>query len=122
MKFPTPAEDGAEWLALVTRIRERLCLSQLDIARHCGVARQTVSAWIHGRRRPSLDCRRKLMLLAAEQGIPGRDGVARDAGSLAALLEMLPEEARREVLEFARFKLVRLPDSDLLDHRQSRSF
>jgi transcriptional regulator with XRE-family HTH domain len=115
--FPTPAEDGAEWLALLVRIHEQLCLSQLEIAARCGVARQTVSAWMHGRRTPSMICRRKLMLLAAEQGIPGRDGVARDAGSLAALLERLPEEARREVLDFARFKLVRLPDRDLLDHR-----
>lgn len=127
-----------DWAVLVKRIQERMYLSQMDISQRCGVARQTVSAWLHRRRMPGLYAKRELIILAAEAGVlddvaePGQtegqqplrrnipawlfnkeeqgdatgvDSV--DARQLRVLLDQLPEQAREEVLEFARFKIFR---------------
>ncbi len=108
----------ADWAALVQRIQKRMYLSQLDIATRCRVARQTVSAWLHHRRSPGLYARRALLTLAAEAGVldesaePGDESPARrddghDTRQLLILMDQLSAEARREVLEFARFKIFR---------------
>ena len=57
---------GHDWSALVTRIQERMFLSQLDIADRCGVARQTVSAWMNKRRAPGLYAKRAQKLGTGE--------------------------------------------------------
>jgi transcriptional regulator with XRE-family HTH domain len=107
-----------DWSALVTRIQERMFLSQLDIADRCGVARQTVSAWMNNRRAPGLYAKRALLELAAEAGVldeseaptgimPGERDELRDARQLHTLLKQMSPESREEVLEFARFKIAR---------------
>jgi hypothetical protein len=98
-----------DWSALVTRIQERMFLSQLDIADRCGVARQTA---------PGLYAKRALLELAAEAGVldeseaptgimPGERDELRDARQLHTLLKQMSPESREEVLEFARFKIAR---------------
>ena len=112
------SETTTDWAALVARVQERLYLSQLEIAARCGVARQTMSAWMHGRRVPGLFAKRTLLSLAAEAGVldtkelPGEPPEAGAGGGaefrqLRALLGQISPESRREVLEFARFKLMR---------------
>lgn len=112
------ASQGTDWAVLVQRIRERMYLSQVDIAARCGVARQSVSAWLHHRRAPGLYAKRALLLLAAEAGVldegeaprdgyPARREGEPDALQLQVLMDQLSAEARREVLEFARFKILR---------------
>ena len=107
-----------DWSALVTRIQERMFLSQLDIADRCGVARQTVSAWMNNRRAPGLYAKRALLELAAEAGVldeaeaptgtvPGDRDELHDARQLHTLLKQMSEQAREEVLDFARFKIAR---------------
>jgi len=107
-----------DWSALVTRIQERMFLSQLDIADRCGVARQTVSAWMNNRRAPGLYAKRALLELAAEAGVldeseaptgtvPGNRDELHDARQLHTLLKQMSEQAREEVLDFARFKIAR---------------
>ena len=112
------ARREADWAALVQRIQKRMYLSQLDIATRCRVARQTVSAWLHHRRSPGLYAKRALLALAAEAGVldetvaTGDGSTARrddgsDARQLQILMDQLSPEARREVLEFARFRVLR---------------
>jgi transcriptional regulator with XRE-family HTH domain len=112
------ASREADWAALVQRIQKRMYLSQLDISTRCRVARQTVSAWLHHRRSPGLYAKRALLTLAAEAGVldereTAGDGstARRDDGSnarqLQILLDQLSPGARQEVLEFARFKILR---------------
>lgn len=129
------ADRRTDWGSLVTHIQERLYVSQLEIAERCGVARQTVSAWVHHRRQPGLYAKRELAVLAAEAGVldlvasrdgaggpsegvgqrvvsrreqtGGRPGAIPDARQLALLLEQLSPAAREEVLEFTRFKISR---------------
>jgi len=128
------ADGGTDWGKLVTHIQERLFMSQLGIAERCGVARQTVSAWVHHRRQPGLYAKRELVVLAAEAGVldlvaprdgegsqdeiqqrvlrskggtDGRSGEIPDARQLALLVEQLSPAAREEVMEFARFKITR---------------
>jgi transcriptional regulator with XRE-family HTH domain len=107
-----------DWSALVTRIQERMFLSQLDIADRCGVARQTVSAWMNNRRAPGLYAKRALLELAAEAGVldeaeaptgtvPGDRDELHDARQLHTLLKQMSEQAREEILDFARFKIAR---------------
>ena len=114
---PLP-EDGLDWSALVESIQDRLYLSQLDIGRRCGVARQTVSAWTKHRRNPGLKARRALLGLAAEAGavpelavpagpVPNERGRLREAHELGMLVGELPAWALQEVLDFARFLLAR---------------
>ena len=109
---------GHDWSALVTRIQERMYLSQLDIADRCGVARQTVSAWMNKRRAPGLYAKRALLELAAEAGVldeseapagvmPGEHDELKTARQLQTLLKQMTPESREEVLEFARFKIAR---------------
>jgi transcriptional regulator with XRE-family HTH domain len=111
-------KGGHDWSALVTRIQERMFLSQLDIADRCGVARQTVSAWMNNRRAPGLYAKRALLELAAEAGVldeseaptgtvPGDRDELHDARQLHTLLKQMSEQAREEVLDFARFKIAR---------------
>lgn len=129
--------DAIDWAILVQRIQERMYLAQQDIADRCGVARQTVSAWLHGRRKPGLYAKRELVMLAAEAGVldeifpvtePGQADNAREAAGdwifrsksrtgrgneltaarqLRVLLKQLSADGREEVLEFARFKIFR---------------
>ncbi|MBT3380723.1 MAG: hypothetical protein HN742_26915 [Lentisphaerae bacterium] len=129
------ADGGIDWGELVTHIQDRLFMSQLGIAERCGVARQSVSAWVHHRRQPGLYAKRELVVLAAEAGVldevaprdgtekpqgnarqgvlggneqtGGRPGEIPDARQLALLLEQLSPDAREEVLEFTRFKISR---------------
>jgi transcriptional regulator with XRE-family HTH domain len=112
------ASREADWAALVQRIQKRMYLSQLDIATRCRVARQTVSAWLHHRRSPGLYAKRALLALAAEAGVldetvaTGDGSTARrddgsDARQLQILMDQLSPEARREVLEFARVRILR---------------
>ena len=107
-----------DWSRLVTRIQERMFLSQLDIADRCGVARQTVSAWTNHRRGPGLYAKRALLELAAEAGVldeseapagvmPGEHDELKTARQLQTLLKQMTPESREEVLEFARFKIAR---------------
>lgn len=129
------AGEGPDWGVLVQRVQERMYLSQVAIANRCGVARQTVSAWLNGRRKPGLYAKRELLILAAEAGVLDevapqiQDGASageseglvfrssenrqrpreelEDARQLRILLKQLSPSAREEVLEFARFKIFR---------------
>ena len=60
---------ATDWAAVVQAIAARLCLSQAELAERCDVARQTVSAWQHGKRVPGFYARRKLQELAAMAGL-----------------------------------------------------
>ena len=119
-------QKAMDWAALVQAIAARLCLSQVEVAERCDVARQTVSAWQHGKRVPGFYARRKLHELAAVAGltvdvasVPAHGGmvVAETAGAwpvqsaplqeLLALAQTLSPEALREVTDFARYKALR---------------
>ena len=112
------ANEQPDWCRLVESIQGRLYLSQLDIAKHCGVARQTVSAWSNRRRNPGLRARRALLGLAARAEtvagvVPTADSPSdegrrlRDAHELGVLVGQLPGAVLGEVLDFARFLLER---------------
>ncbi len=136
--FTNNMKGRVDWPILLQRIQELLYLSQQDIAGRCGVARQTVSAWLHRRREPGLYARRELTMLAAEAGVldeffpasdkPGHEGTIEkthdrvppntlprggelaEARQLHLLLQQLSPAAREEVLEFVRFKIFRARD------------
>jgi transcriptional regulator with XRE-family HTH domain len=106
--------EEPDWARLVESIQCRLYLSQLDIAKHCGVARQTVSAWTNCRRNPGLRARRALMELAAraeavasvsvpEESVPLESRRLRDAHDLGVLVGQLSGRALEQLLDFARF-------------------
>jgi len=119
-----------DWSDLVKRIQARTYLSQKQIAERCKVARQTVSAWVHRRRKPGLYAKRELVILAAEGNIlddvipsgepdtvspssqPGHGQAGRqvseptDVGQLGLLFTQLSPGSRKEVLEFAKFKVL----------------
>ena len=116
-------QKAMDWAALVQAIAARLCLSQVELAERCDVARQTVSAWQRGKRVPGFYARRRLQELAAMAGlavggapVPVEGGVvvAEGAGrwevlsaplrELLTLAQTLSPEALREVTDFARYK------------------
>jgi transcriptional regulator with XRE-family HTH domain len=103
-----------DWARLVESIQCRLYLSQLDIGKHCGVARQTVSAWMNRQRNPGLRARRALLELAAqaeavagvsvpEEPVREESGRLRDAHDLGVLVGQLSGRALAQLLDFARF-------------------
>jgi transcriptional regulator with XRE-family HTH domain len=105
--------EEPDWVRLVESIQCRLYLSQLDIAKHCGVARQTVSAWTNCRRNPGLRARRALMELAAraeavagvsvpEEPVPVENRRLRDAHDLGVLVGQLSGRSLELLLDFAR--------------------
>lgn len=46
------SEPGADFPALVKRVRDRLSLSQEDLARELGVSFSTVNRWENGKTKP----------------------------------------------------------------------
>jgi len=118
-----------DWSGLVREIRSRLFITQVEIAARCGVAQQTVSAWKTGKRAPGMYARRKLLELGVEAGLvlsqaeatPGtttlletRPAWKTSSGSMSVevrdllvMFDALSVEARKEVLEFVRYKLRR---------------
>jgi transcriptional regulator with XRE-family HTH domain len=118
----SPKSDGSghdgepNWAALVRLVQDRMYLTQLEIARRCGIARQTVSAWVNGRRSPGLKAKRALLQLVAESDLVVRTAVSSerevpsssmldDAHELGLLMGELSPRARREVLDFVRLKV-----------------
>ena len=106
--------EEPDWARLVESIQCRLYLSQFDIARQCGVSRQTVSAWTNRRRNPGLRARRALMELAAraetvagvaipEEPVREESCRLRDAHDLGVLVGQLSGHALAQLLDFARF-------------------
>lgn len=103
------------WQELLSKIQAKLYLSQSDIARHCDVAKQTVSNWKTGFRNLGYHAKRRLVRLASEGGILDIDkaignqteqnACKRDKKYyiLENLYDQLPPDCREEVIDFARF-------------------
>jgi len=118
---------NVDWPQLVKAILETLIITQSQMAERCGVSQQTVSTWKRAKRTPNIYSQRQLANLAQEAGInliffteapsralPIHETATRDdAGprqellDFARYLERAPEDIRREVIEFARFKMWR---------------
>jgi len=108
------SREEPDWARLVESVQSRLYLGQLDIARHCGVSRQTVSAWTTRHRNPGLRARRALVELAAraeavagvsvpEEPGPPESARLRDAHELGVIVGRLSGRALEQLLDFARF-------------------
>lgn len=113
------------WPLLVQEILERLLLSQDDLAKRCNVTQQTVSNWKNKIRNPGIYAKQKLVGIINEAGMEINQFKVKDnADKYSAIAEehakyrekdelkiltelfkkMSPQE-RREVIEYAYFKL-----------------
>jgi len=119
---------NVDWRQVISEILDRLIITQSELADRLNVAQQTVSTWKNGKRGPNTYSRRQLSKLANEAGVdlvlyrydearpPRRlalyedseESPPRPCSDLRELIRRLqeaPEDVRREVMEFATFKM-----------------
>lgn len=122
MRYSFFMQKDGKWRKMIVRLLQERMLSQQELAAMCGVAQQTVSAWVAGKSAPGYFARRNL--LALEKGpaktpaqnanhlpsatTPMELADAEQAASvlkeLLAVAEGMPLEALQELLQFAQFK------------------
>lgn len=132
MKKPR-AQTGelvVDWSRVVITLMRNLMLTQKEFAETCQVAQQTVSAWKDGIRHPGRRAQRHLVLLAMGSDMTAElfpakvlsmwrigDGATKYATGaglddpvmheLSMLIASCPEELRREILAYARFRAMK---------------
>lgn len=119
--------EEINWSKTIDEIQSNLIMSQMEIASHCGVVRQSVSNWKIGYRSPGYHARRKLLELKARSeiesktkiGAPYRNKTAEPLTSysvedlsddhkmlsaISNIFKTLNALQKREVFEFMLFK------------------
>jgi len=103
-----------DWRHVISELLDRLLLTEKDFARLCGVSRQTVSNWKHGRRSPGVYSRKKMLEIMEKMKIevgdlssPGKGLKTRDKDvkTLVEIYGRLPDSRKKELLNFARYTI-----------------
>ncbi|HBC88786.1 MAG TPA: hypothetical protein DCZ94_17730 [Lentisphaeria bacterium] len=109
-----------DWRQVVSELLGRLLVTEKEFAKLCGVSRQTVSNWKHGRRSPGLYSRKKMFEIMEKMKLEVDDLSAsaadlkargKDMKTLVEIYGKLPESRKKELLNFARYSIGSLKKS-----------